>query len=351
MTILIFYTRTSGYLSRFFEEVSIRLAQDGHEVHNYSLKYRRHVENTNKVLLRVEKKGGYLKNYYQIFKIIRSVKPDAVLSNFSYVNPALLFGKIFGVNKNIVWFPSLNEQTGASLINVFIKRNFLKLADVVIANSHHTKDELHYDFKISKSKIETIPFWSSITEGNMARNVNRNSEVLKIGCPGRLVEHKNQKLILEALAYFKKIDYQFFIAGNGPNKNKLEEQCKQLGIHEQVVFSGNLSATDMISFYRDMDVVVLPSLSEAFGLVFIEAISLGCPVIVSSKFGALTFIDNKDVLESIAFDPKSNEDLIEKLKPYFNNTGLSSEYFKKIYKQNFDRDIIYARIENIILEK
>ncbi|WP_133758756.1 glycosyltransferase [Gelidibacter sediminis] len=39
-----------------------------------------------------------------------------------------------------------------------------------------------------------------------------------------------------------------------------------------------------------MDVIILASLSEALGLVFVEAISLGCPIIVSAKFGALTFI-------------------------------------------------------------
>lgn len=141
------------------------------------------------VFIKVEKKGGYLINYYEIYKIIRTVKLNVVLSNFSYVNPALLFGKICAITKNIVWFHSLNEQTGALLMNIFIRISFLRLADVIIANSHHTKDELHQDFKISISKIKTIPFWSSINKDNIERSYKIVSKVLKIGCPERLVKN------------------------------------------------------------------------------------------------------------------------------------------------------------------
>ena len=45
-----------------------------------------------------------------IDSIIKKEKPDVILSNFSYVNPALLCGKLFGIKKNMAWFHSLNEQ-------------------------------------------------------------------------------------------------------------------------------------------------------------------------------------------------------------------------------------------------
>lgn len=351
MVVLLFYTRNQGYLSQFFEEVSVRLAEDRHEVHNFSLKSRAYQDANNQVLLSVEKKGGYLKNYYEVFKIIKALKPDVVLSNFSYVNPALLFGRLFKVQKNIVWFHSLNEQTNATAINIFIKRCFLQLADIVIANSHHTKDELCTAFQVPQAKIETVPFWSHISDQDvMGTKTDRSTPYLKIGCPGRLVDHKNQSLVLEALACFNKNDYQCHIAGSGPNEPKLRDQAAQLSIESQLVFRGHLSAVDMITFYQEMDVIILPSLAEAFGLVFIEAISLGRPVIVSSKFGALTFIEKKDLLQQITFDPLSRDSLVERLTPYFNNSGLPSNYFKDLYITNFDKDLIFGRLQNILLK-
>lgn len=349
MIILLFYSRNQGYLSQFFEEVSVRMAEDGHEVHNFSLKSEAYTESKNNVHLTVAQKGGYFRNYYEVFKIIKTVKPDVVLSNFSYVNPALLFGKLFGVRNNIIWFHSLNAQTGATTAKIFVKRLFLKLADIVIANSHHTKLELQSAFHVPVQKIKTVPFWSPIEGKGRAKPKPFNSvNLLKIGCPGRLVGHKNQGIVLDALAYFDKSPYQLHIAGTGSNQTRLETQAVELGIDSHIVFRGHLSATAMISFYKEMDLIILPSLAEAFGLVFIEAISLGTPVIVSSKFGALTFMEPTETLKQITFDPHSKDSLIEKLNPYFTNQGFPPNCFKKLYEENFDKHLIYNRLQSIM---
>ncbi|MCX7549379.1 glycosyltransferase family 4 protein [Xanthomarina sp. F2636L] len=350
MKILLFHTYNQGYLSSFFHEMAIRLNQEGHEVVTFSWKASVSEQKIDNIKIIIKKKQGYITNYLNVFKVIKKEKPDVILSNFSYVNPALLFGKLFHVQKNIVWFHSLNEQTGATPANIFTKHLFLKMADVIIANSHHTKNELHSVFQVLESKIKTIPFWSHIyNQEDKLKKTGNQSHLLKIGCPGRLVKHKNQIVVLEALAHFENKNFQLHIAGNGPDKENLQQQAKQLGIVNQILFRGHLSAKEMMQFYKDMDVVVLPSLAEAFGLVFIEAISMGTPVIVSSKFGALTFIDNKELLEEITFDPLSMESLIERLKPYFDTNDLPSSYFKNLYLENFDKDLIYERLKNIIL--
>lgn len=350
MKILIFHTYNQGYLSRFFHELSVKLTQEGHAVVSFSLKASVSARFIDDVNVIIKKKKGYLANYRNVYRIIKKENPDVIVSNFSYVNPALLFGKLFGVKKSIAWFHSLNEQTGASAANVFIKSLFLRLADVVIANSHHTKNELYSAFHVPETKIKTIPFWSHIhnQEGSRAKT-GHSSKLLKIGCPGRLIDHKNQGVVLEALACFDTDAYELHIAGSGPNETALREQALRLLIAEQIVFRGHLSAEEMIGFYKDMDVIVLPSLAEAFGLVFIEAISLGTPVIVSTKFGALTFIENSEMLQQITFDPLSTDSLIARLKPYFDINGLPSDYFETLYSENFDKQLIYERLRSIIL--
>lgn len=81
-----------------------------------------------------------------------------------------------------------------------------------------------------------------------------------------------------------------------------------------------------------MDVIVLTSLHEAFGFVFIESISLGKPTLVSSHFGALSFIENQEDLQQLLLNPESVEDLVLILKPYFCNKGLPSKYCRNLYK-------------------
>src|SRR5690606_6099110 len=97
-----------GYLSSFFHELAVKLIQEGHGVASFSWKATVSERIIDQVKVIVKKKEGYLINYCNVYNVIKKEKPDVVLSNFSYVNPALLFGRLLGVKKNMVWFHSLN---------------------------------------------------------------------------------------------------------------------------------------------------------------------------------------------------------------------------------------------------
>jgi glycosyltransferase involved in cell wall biosynthesis len=331
------------------------LAEKGHTVVNFSLKNEKKEFIENNIEIVIPKRRGYLSNYYEIYKIIKRTKPDVVLSNFSYVNPALLFGKLFGVKKNMVWFHSLNEQMESTKMNIFIKKQFLKLADIIVANSYLTKNELNTIYNVPEFKLKTLPFWTNISEHthNETKPDNLKSTVgLKIGCPGRMAEHKNQKVVIQALAQIKQNhDYKFhvYFAGDGVERINLENLTKDLNLTDVVSFLKHVSANDMIRFYKDMDVIVLPSLHEAFGLVFIEALAMSTPVLVSSQFGALSFIDDKKYdLSKLMFNPESVEDLQAKLMTYFNNKGLTKKELKKVFVNNFDKDSIFKDFLKIV---
>jgi len=119
-----------------------------------------------------------------------------------------------------------------------------------------------------------------------------------------------------------------------------------------VIFLGQLSVPEMVSFYEAMNVIVLPSFHEAFGLVFIEAIALGRPVLVSKAFGALDFIDAKKFsIPDFTFNPHDIPELIDKLESFLGNNGLESDYFKMIYDVTFQKDFIYDQIKDVILNQ
>ncbi|MCK7589887.1 glycosyltransferase family 4 protein [Subsaxibacter sp. CAU 1640] len=357
MKILLFYTRNKGLLSDFFQELSEKLAEDGHQVYNFHLKSKKENYSLNGVNVYGNKRAGYFQNYNNIRKIIKLTKPDVILSNFSLVNPALLFGKFYGIKKNVVWFHTVYGHGKPNIFKVYIKSLFLKMAQLVIANSKILKEEMHSIYGVPENNTRCIPFWTNILNfrsfPNTSMYENKFPNAFKIGCPGRLLEDKNHQIIFKSINSLKNAgleNIQLFIAGDGPDKPKLEKKINTLGIQKEVIFLGPLSVQEMVSFYEQMDVLVLPSLNEAFGLVFIEAIALGRPVIVSSKFGALNFID-KDRFEinNFTFDPTSVDELNEKLTAHIVNKSLKGSYFENLYHETFDKAVIYNQIKYELL--
>lgn len=353
MKILLLYSYNQGYLSGFFTEVARLLAADGHAVTCFCLKGKRQRFTRDGVTFHIEKKGGYLNNYGRIYAVLKEVRPELVLSNFSYVNPALLFGRWFGVKQNMVWFHSLNEQMEATRSNIAIKALFLRLAQRVIANSHLTAAQLEQVYGVAPEKCCVLPFWTPLAAQEVPATESPaylQEGKLAIGCPGRMAVHKNQRVVLEAVSLLRQTegrDFHVYFAGDGEEFLSLQARVRELQLEDRVTFLKHLSAADMEGFYKAMDVVVLPSLHEAFGLVFIEALSLGVPVLVSRRFGALTFIDSgAPLLEALTFAPESAAELAEKLQPFRDRPGTDRQPYLELYRRTFSKKRIYEQLTN-----
>ena len=351
MKIIILYTHNKGLLSYFFQELSKKLKEEGYEVINFCLKQKNKSFFQNGVSVRIEKNEGYFSNYYKIYKLIKKEKPNIVISNFSYINPAVLAGRLLGIKHNIAWFHSAYGHTKPSVIKVLNKTLYLNMAHLVLANSKQLQEEMHTVYKVPIERTNAVPFWTNINDYKPCSKTLKlleNEKVFKIGCPGRLVSDKNHQIVIEAVCQLKsesKKSVQLYLAGDGANKESLSLLIDQLDLNDSVTFLGNLSVTEMIAFYKSMDVVVLPSYNEAFGLVFIEAIALGVPVIVSSKFGALDFVDKEQFsLKNFTFDPNSVTDLKHSLHNYIEKRGMTSDYFNDLYTSTFNKDLIFKKI-------
>ncbi|MEM6517391.1 MAG: hypothetical protein AAF688_14515, partial [Bacteroidota bacterium] len=109
------------------------LSCSGHEVKVFCVKRFPHQPENMPFDIEIKQRRSILRDYWEIFKMFYRERPDVVISNFRYVNPSLFFGKILGVNNNLAWFHSLNEQMQPTRLKIHIKRLFLKLADCVIA--------------------------------------------------------------------------------------------------------------------------------------------------------------------------------------------------------------------------
>lgn len=108
---------------------------------------------------------------------------------------------------------------------------------------------------------------------------------LRLGFAGRLVDKKGVPVLLQAVKRLREqgVDFTLTVAGDGPAEKPLKRLTRCLCLSERVVFLGEV--TDMPNFYRSIDVLVMPSLEEPFGLTSVEAATHGVPVIVSRVDG------------------------------------------------------------------
>src|SRR2546428_3358338 len=100
-----------------------------------------------------------------------------------------------------------------------------------------------------------------------------------IGTLARLVPSKGIRILLDAMPHLLQEypDALLLVGGGGEEQEALERQAHALGITDRVVFVGPVQ--DPRNFYRRLDLFVLPSLEEGFGLVLLEAMVTGVPVI------------------------------------------------------------------------
>lgn len=112
---------------------------------------------------------------------------------------------------------------------------------------------------------------------------------------GRLIYKKGVDILLEAFKHVVgDIPCQLVIAGDGPERGKLEQQATQLGVRGRVCFVGFQQPKELPRWYCAADLFVLPSRTEPWGVVVMEALACGLPVVVTRLVGCYPDVINDD---------------------------------------------------------
>ena len=212
-------------------------------------------------------------------------------------------------------------------------------ADVVLAVSNALRHEIiatGVEGIASKTRLS----WNSVdidkfsTKPNDSFRKENNLEDKPIVLfVGNLIKRKNVDSILEA----KKIansDYYLVVVGDGPLYNKLKKKVEEENIRD-VIFTG--SRNDVEDIIPSCDVLILPSYSESFGLVLIEALACGKPVI-GSNVGGITEIITEDV--GLLVNPKKVSSIAGAIDKMIND-----EDFRQILSMNArNRAIDFSKV-------
>ena len=192
-------------------------------------------------------------------------------------------------------------------------------ASEVIVNSNYMKNEVQRLFGLPFEKINVIPNGINL---NIYNGIERNYEFRRkyardnekiIMCAGRLVYEKGFQYLIDAAPKIlnRYHDAKFIIAGKGGMLNELKAKANYLGISDKVYFTGQLSPKELYTMYRCADIAVFPSTYEPFGLVAIEGMFAGTPIVVSDIGGLNEIVEHGVTgMKSYAGNPNSIADSI-----------------------------------------
>lgn len=182
------------------------------------------------------------------------------------------------------------------LKNVVKDENFYNKIEVV--NNGIDKDYISVD-KIQENYIEK-------------NRINKN--LIKILSVSNLKETKGIHINLKAIAKLKEIysNISYDIIGDGEYRGKLEELIKELGLEDNVSFLGKLEHKEVIDIMKQYDIFSLPSYKEGFGMVYIEAMAQGIPVIGVKGEGIEDAIENG--VDGFLVERKNIEELVKIMK-------------------------------------
>ena len=233
------------------------------------------------------------------------------------------------------------EQGKAWGKKTFKKKNYhllLKNSYKIICASYASKRMLELKMKVPSNKITVCLYAlrpSCKPVNTIVKNLNKN-KVLHIGIAGRHESYKGFPLVIHAVNELKrrKIPFKLFVAGEGKKLNDLKKLVNILDIEDCVEFMGFVY--NMNEFYSQIDLFICPSLREPFGLVVIEALAHGCPVIIAGVDGLPETLQGTD--SGIIIKPDID---IE----YYPRYGGSLDFLKKI-------DYVYdPYTDNIVVPK
>jgi glycosyltransferase involved in cell wall biosynthesis len=160
---------------------------------------------------------------------------------------------------------------------------------------------------------------------NRGGSEERKDLPLVIGCAARLIPGKGVDVLLRAASLVTPADRVCVrVAGDGPDRGRLKDLAQLLGIGDRTKFEGWVD--DMSDFWRGCDVAVVPSHQwvESFGMVVIEAMASGIPVIASRKGGLTEAI--VPGVTGAHFQPGDFAELARLLNSYLENKELRERH-------------------------
>jgi len=291
----------------------------------------------------------YLKNKFYSFiifamksiEIIIKLNPDIIHSQGIYTGLPGIFAKIFMKKTCIVWTQGCDVYYASSRLKI-AKIFILNYTSQLIALTNDMKNNIE---TFVEKEVIILPNGIDFSRfGNRKSNATKNHTKLipnqwLILFVGTLKPVKGLSYLIQAIYILVSKGHEninLILVGDGEDRQYLKELTGKLNLSKNVNFVGQVP-NDKIPYYMMCsDIFVLPSISEGFPLVILEAMASGLPIIATKVRGLPEIVIDRE--NGLLVDSKSSNDLADKILEMIYDDELRG----KIAKNNLEKSLLYS---------
>ncbi len=231
-------------------------------------------------------KARYLVHAPRVRRLVRSLRPDLVhalhLTSYGFL------AALAGVRPNVVsvWGTDVLEAPSLSPLHLGITRYALGSASAVTATGLHLAQQT-LRYLPQDRPVTVVPYGVDLERFAPAADREQERKPFVVGSVGRLSPEKGLEHLLEAARCLlaEGVDLRVLLAGDGPSRARLERRAAEPPLAGRVEFLGEVEHDAVPEALRRLDVFVMPSTWEGFGVAALEASACGLPVVASAIHG------------------------------------------------------------------
>ena len=258
-------------------------------------------------------------------------KPEVIFSNsFGIWTILALLFKPLGKWRVVIAYegssPGVDYRNSRARLSV--RRAMVKAADACITNSHAGKDYLIQVLNAQDSHVFVqpyeVPAANSMIGESIAKEATSQYQHPIFIFVGSVNPRKGLNFLLEACAILANkgcTNYTLLVVGDGSQRQELEEFCQKNHLTNCVQWIGRIDYGHLGKYFGGADVFVLPTLEDTWGMVVLEAMVLGKPVLCSKWAGACELVIDGE--NGYTFDPHKPEKLAELMQNFIDSPELA----------------------------
>ena len=263
----------------------------------------------------------YLLHARRVRRLVRHLDPD--LLHALHLTSYGFLAALCGVRPTLtsVWGTDVLEAPGWSPLHYLLTRYALAKADHITATGLRLAS-VTLRYAPRAKPVTVVPYGVDLARFQpLARNGARPSEVV-VGSVARLSPEKGLDVLLRAAARLieRGTPVRVVLAGDGPWRVRLRRMAERLGIAGRVDFRGELPHEQVPALLAELDIFVLPSRAEGFGVAALEAQAMELPVVASRVHGIPDVVE--DGRTGLLVPPGDEQALAEAIGRLAGDAGL-----------------------------
>lgn len=256
--------------------------------------------------------------YKGLRRVLREVKPD--VAHIQYMAPGaipIIILRLLGIKRIVATAHTAADIYPSLRLLHFVSRHVLTAFQCITERAERSffgNSQMYQpDMKLARrgnhfTIYNNLPPYISIT--NKERLCDN---ILTMGVVSRLEPIKGMDLVVPAFAQIHVMHpaTRLLVVGEGSQRPLMEQQTRDAGLDEVVEFAGRQSQEALQDYYDNIDILLMPSRSEGFGLTAIEGMARGCVVVASNTGGLPEVVE--DGVVGLLHEPESTDSLAEKI--------------------------------------